>query len=345
MSELDLRQSSRAAGRPSPERLMRLASAFYGSCVLFSASDAGIFDVLDELGSADGATVASRCGLNERAATLLLNACVAVDLLDTEDGFYRNRPDVSAFLVSGKPGDMSQAIRYNRDVYPAWGRLRELVRTGKPVEAPSLHLGGDTARTREFVLAMHGRAMAIGRGVIPALDLSECKRLLDVGGGSGAYSILAAQANPHLHATVLDLPEVGRIAAELIRDAGLSERVEIMPGDYRQTPFPQGNDAVLFFGVLHQESAASIRALLPQAYAALQAGGRVYVLDMMTDQTRCRPPFSALFAVNMALTAEHGWVFSDQDIMGWLDEAGFVDCQCRPCPPPMPHWLAQARKP
>ena len=67
-------------------------------------------------------------------------------------------------------------------------------------------------------------------------------------------------------------------------------------------------------------------------------------MDMMTDATRCAPPFSALFAANMALTAEHGWVFSDADLKSWLEDAGFVDFSVTPLPPPMPHWIARAAK-
>ncbi len=334
-----------SSGYNSPARLMRMASAFHASCVLFTASDCGVFRVLEELGNADSKTVARKCGLNERAADLLLNGCVAQDLLEKlEDNTFRNRPDVSNFLIPGKPGDISQAIRYNRDVYPAWGKLPELLETGRPVEAPSLHLGDDETRTRDFVMAMHNRALAIGRGVIPCLDISSCRRLLDVGGGSGAYSILAAQANPQLQAIVLDLPEVVKISRELIAEAGLSEQVETMPGDYRETDFPADNDVIFFFGMLHQESESSIRSLLQRAWQALRPGGLIYVLDMMTDESRCRPPFSAMFALNMALTAENGWVFSDHELKQWMQDAGFKNAQTHPCPPPMPHWLVRAEK-
>ena len=59
---------------------------------------------------------------------------------------------------------------------------------------------------------------------------------------------------------------------------------------------------------------------------------------------RTQPSFSALFALNMALSAEHGWVFSDEDLQGWLKQAGFGDYACRPLPAPLPHWLASATK-
>jgi hypothetical protein len=103
-------------------------------------------------------------------------------------------------------------------------------------------------------------------------------------------------------------------------------------------------DAVNFFGMLHQESPDSIRALLGKAHASLNPGGIVTVMDMMTDRTHTSPRFSALFAVNMALTTESGWVFSDAELGEWMREAGFVDFAVKPLPAPMPHWLATGRK-
>jgi len=66
---------------------------------------------------------------------------------------------------------------------------------------------------------------------------------------------------------------------------------------------------------------------------------------MMTDPTHTAPKFSALFAVNMALTTTSGWVFSSAELTEWLQAAGFTDVDVRPLPPPIPHWMARARKP
>lgn len=331
-------------GTTSPARIVEMASAFYDSCVLFAACDLGIFKNLAELGEADLESITSACGLDRRGGRLLLDACVALGLCEKKEGRYRNSPETALFLVPGSQADLSGAIRYNRDVYGAWGRLREMVRTGKPVERPELHLGEDEERTRTFVLAMHHRALGIGQAVVPLLDLSGSKKVLDVGGGPGTYSMLIAQAFPGVECTVLDLPEVVKIAGELLGQAGMAERVKLIGGDYRRIAFPGANDAVLFFGVLHQEDEEAIRDLLRHAHAGLVPGGRVYVLDMMTDSSRTRPKFSALFSLNMALTTERGWVFSDEDLGRWFAEAGFRDFSCQPLPPPMPHWLASARR-
>lgn len=327
-----------------PDRIIDMASAFYESCVLFAASDLGIFARLAAVGHADADSLAGDLQLDKRGARLLLDACVALELLTKEGTLYSNTPESLAFLVPGAPGDLSAAIRYNRDVYPAWGKLGTFVRNGTPVERPECHLGQDPERTRTFVLSMHHRALAIGRAVLGELNLAGCRTLLDVGGGPGTYSVLISRKYPDIRCTVLDLPDVVKVADELIREQGCSERVTTLAGDYRTIDFPPGNDVINFFGMFHQESPESIRALLGKAHAALNPGGIVNVMDMMTDSTHTQPRFSALFAVNMALTTEHGWVFAESELTGWMQDAGFGDCRVKPLPPPMPHWFATARK-
>ena len=331
----------------SVQGIVDLASAFYGSAVLFAALENDVFTAVS--GAADGLSaerLAQQTGADPRGLRLLLDACVAVGLLHKADGLYRNTPAASQALVSGSPHDLTRAVRYNRDVYPAWGRLSELVRTGRPVEAPETHLGEDAERTRRFVLAMHGRALGIGRSVVPLLDLRGCGRLLDLAGGPGTYAALLAQANPGLSCVTVDLPAVSSVAAELVREAGLSSCVECRSGDYHTDTYEaEAYDVVTIFGALHQESPEQIVAILRRAQAALRPGGRIFILDMMTDSSHTQPAFSALFAVNMALTTEHGWVFSDEELKGWLREAGFEACQTRTVPPPMPHWLVSGRKP
>lgn len=339
MSKLDF-------SRVNPARLMNMANAFYESQTLLTSIELGIFSCLAGQEPCSASEVALSCGLNERGTHLLLDACVALGLLTKTDDKYSNSDEATFFLVPGQPGYLGKAMQYNADVYPAWGKLKELAKTGQPVEKPAIHLGDDPVRTRNFVLSMHGRALGIGQAVIPHLPLAGCQRVLDVGGGPGTYSVLMAQLHPQLECTVLDLPEIVAVAQELVKQKGeLAKRISFLPGDYHTAAFPEENDCLLFFGVLHQESPESILDLFKRAYVALKPGGSVFVMDMMTDQTHTKPAFSALFALNMALTTEHGWVFSDQELKGWLEAAGFDQFRAEPLPPPMPHWLARAVKP
>lgn len=315
--------------------IVDLASAYYGSAVLFAAIDAGIFEKVEKGG----------LDVSKRGVRLLADACAAIGLLSKERGVYSNTPAGKMALVPGSPADLTGAIRYNRDVYPVWGRLAEFAATGRPAERPQLHLGEDPARTRVFAESMFSRAMGIGRGIVPMLG-SLKGRLLDLAGGPGAYAILACRANPDLSAVTIDLPAISSIAAEKVSAAGLSGRIECRAGDWHALRVEEdAYDCATIFGALHQESPDSIRAILKSAAAALKPGGTLCVLDMMTDETRTSPRFSALFALNMALTAENGWVFSDAELKEWMREAGLEPGETRAAPPPMPHWLVSARKP
>ena len=330
----------------SVPEIVDLASAFYGSAVLFAALDMGVFKEIEEAGgSAELWPLSQEMGVSARGLGLLLDACVAVGVLGKSEGTYYNTPAGRAALVPGGPADLSKAIRYNEDVYPLWGRLAQLARTGRPVEPPTLHLGDDPERTRRFALSMRGRALAIGRGVVPMLDLSGCSRLLDLAGGPGTYAELIAKANPGLSVVTVDVPAVSAVAAECVAEAGLADRIECRAGDYHSDEYePEAYDAVTIFGALHQESPDQIRDILARANRALRPGGRMFILDMMTDRTHTEPAFSALFAVNMALTTENGWVFSDEELKSWLCETGFDPADAHPVPPPMPHWILSAVK-
>lgn len=325
-------------------QIVELASAFYGSSVLFAALELDVFTALQKTPGADVETLAQTLGCEVRGLRLLLDAAVAVGLLNKKDGDYTLTPAAAATLVCGAPQDLTQAIAYNRDVYPAWGRLAELARTGRPVEPPKLHLGDDPARTRRFALSMHGRALGIGRAIVPLLGLPRGARVLDLAGGPGTYALLMAQSDPTLTCDTYDLPAISAVARDIT--APCADRIHCHAGDYHTDVWPEAAyDAVTLFGCLHQESPEAIVDILRRATAALRPGGCVYVLDMMTGPDHTTPPFSALFAVNMALTTDHGWVFSDAELKGWMEAAGLEAFSCSPVPPPMPHFLAKAQKP
>ena len=334
------------ASEKSVSEIVALASAFYGSAVLFAALEIGVFGAIAEVGGAiDLMGLANELNVPPRGLRLLLDACVAEGLLGKQEETYFNTEAGRLALVPGGPADLSKAVRYNQDVYPAWGRLAQLVRTGEPVEPPQLHLGDDPERTRRFALAMRGRAQAIGRGVVPMLDLEGCTRLLDLAGGPGTFAEMIVKANPGLTCVTVDVPAVSAVARECVAEAGLADRIECRAGDYHTDDYePEAYDAVTIFGALHQESPEQICDILARAHRALKPGGRIFILDLMTDRTRTAPAFSALFAVNMALTTANGWVFSEDDLKRWLTETGFDPGETHPVPPPMPHWILSAAR-
>ena len=246
---------------PNPKPILDLANAFFGSCVLFVASDTGIFKRLAEKDTLDAATLAQDLNCSPRGLQTPSRCLCGRGPSNKDRPRLQQRPRNTCLSCAGKP-------RRSFDSYPLqprylWGmgRTSGIAKTGKPVERPELHLGEDQQRTRTFVMSMHGRAMGIGRGVVPLLDLAGRKKLLDVGGGPGTYSVLISQAFPEIDCIVLDLPEVVKVAQELIERQGAASRVSVLSGDYHTTPFPGEFDAVNFFGMLHQESPAGIGTL------------------------------------------------------------------------------------
>lgn len=319
-----------------PSRIMNLSTAFWDAQTLLTANRLGIFDTLaDEPLNAD--QLATRLELNERALTLLLNTLCALGLLQRQDDRYANSDESAAFLVAGKPGYLGNAIRYSDNLYETWGRLENAVREGQPQLETAAYTGQSEQMTRDFVYGMHDRALGIGRMLVEMIDLTGAEQLLDIGGGPGTYSALIAQRYPALQATVLELPGVAAHAETILKDMGVQERVSLISGDFRHTPFPEDNDAVLISGVLHRESSEGCRELINKAAIALRPGGQLIVSDVFTDEGGCAPAFATLFGLNMLLTAPDGGVHADAEVAEWMRDAGFSVSATLPFPPPMPH--------
>jgi predicted O-methyltransferase YrrM len=254
----------------------------------------------------DGLTapeLAARSGAQAEPMRMVLESCVDLGLLARDGERFRNTPTAETFLVRGRPAFLGGALTYARDLYPAWGGLTQLVKTGQPTMSPDTILGDDKARTRAVVMAMHERAKGIGSILSQMVDLTGRKRLIDVGGGPGTYSVALCRRTPGLTATVLDRPGVLEVSRELVDAAGFADRVALLPGDYLETPFGSGFDVALLSGMMHRETSAGVMQVLTKEFAALEPGGQIIVSDVFFDDDRKNsPPFTTSFALNMMLT-------------------------------------------
>jgi SAM-dependent methyltransferase len=319
-----------------PAPIVRLTTAYWDAQALLTANRLQLFDAFDA-GPRSAEEVAAALGLDPRATRLFLNALAGLGLLQAADGRYSHTPASQLFLSTRSPATMGNALRYADHLYDAWGKLEQSLRNGAPVVPAASYLGEDEARTQAFVRGMRDRATAIGRALVALVDVAGRKRMLDVGGGPGTYSDLFTSRYPGLHATVLELPGVARVARGLIAESGASERVDFLEGDYLATPFPQGNDFVLMSGMFHRETPEQCRRLIAKAYSSLVPGGLLAISDVFTDAGGATPAFASLFGLNMLLTAPDGTVHADADVAAWMAEAGFGDLATRAFPPPMPH--------
>ncbi len=333
-----------AATFSDPSAIVRLSTAYWESQTLLTANRLRLFDVLAE-GACSAEEVAARLGLDPRGAALFLRACVGLGLLQENAGRFENSAVTSAFLVTGRPAFMGNVIRYSDQLYGTWGSLESALRSGRPALPAETYLGDDPARTRNFVQAMHERALGIARALVGILDLHGREAMLDVGGGPGTYSVLLTERFPGLRSEVLELPGVAAVARELVAAAGASDRVILRDGDYHSAPFGSGKDVVLMSGMFHRETEQACRGLIQRAAGCLVSGGLLVVSDVFTDEGGTHPTFATMFGLNMMLTATDGGVHSDADVKRWMADCGFADLRVVPLPPPMPHRVVQGVKP
>lgn len=329
---------------PNPALIMRLALAYRSSMVLFAATDLDLFSPLAG-GAKDLGELVNATGAKAAPLQLVLDACVAEGLLTRDAGRYANTSVADAFLVRGRPAFIGHGLKYAEDLYPVWERLADLVRTGGPVIEPESILGDDKEKTRAFVLAMHERARGMSAVLPHGADFSGRRRLLDVGGGPGTYSIALVQRTPGLTSTVMDRPGVLEITREIVASNGCAERVDLRPGDYLTSDFGTGYDAVLLSGMMHRETPANCQLLLRKSFAALDPGGLVVVSDVFFDtEQKDAPPFAIHFALNMMLTSNEGSAHAKTEMARWMADVGFRGVEVRPLPPPNPHTLVVGTK-
>jgi len=303
-------------------QLIQLALGYWRSQVLFTANELGIFNILND-GEMTSKEIAQECKGSVDYIERLLNACVAIALLKKQNGCFQNSSLAKTFLVEGRPQYMGNWIRLMSTWYRPWECLPKAIRTGKPVEDPLEHLGKSSDYTRHFILAMHDYAMGPGKEMVNHLDLTGRRRLLDLGGGPGTYSVLLAQKNPELEPVVFDLPPVVEIAKEVICNYGLSDRVIVREGDYRVDDLGNGYDVVLLSNMLHQEDPDACKLILRKAYDALVAGGMLIVQAMFLNVEKDGPAWPALQSLLLLLVYEGGRAYSLEETLNMLDDTGF----------------------
>ena len=309
-------------------QVLKITEGFHDSQILFALNELGVFATLQN-GPRLLARLAAETGASEDGLERLLAAGVAQGLVALVDGTYANSELASAVLVAGRTGYLGNWLRFQSRYFKIWAGLKDAVLSGEPVADPMTFLGDDPEATREFVMAMDDYARLRGSEVVHHLDLAEASRVLDLGGGSGAYSILFAQRWPHLRITIFDLPGVLRIAAENCEAAGVTDRVDTVAGDFHRDELGDEFDVVFFSDALHQLAPADAELLLAKIDRALKPGGRLVVQGMFLGEDRVSPRWVTIVSLNMLLVYGSGRAYTVSETMGLLERAGFKDLEHR----------------
>ncbi len=311
-------QAKDAAGM-LPDDVVEMIRGFMPSRAVLTALELDVFTAIGE-----GATpqkIAGKIECAARATEMLLNALVALKLLQKEDGIYKNTPLSARLFVEGTPDSARLGQLHMANMWKRWSTLTDAMKAGTSV-AP--RIGGDGVKP--FIAAMDVNARGRAGAMAQAAGVNGAKRMLDMGGGSAAYSIAFAKAAPGLQCEIVDLADVLPITQEYIRKAGLADRISTRAGDMLSVPLEAGKyDLVLLSAICHMFSPEDNRQLLKRAYDALAPKGRVVISDFVLEAEKTAPRFGALFALNMLVGTEAGSSYSEPEYATWLKEVGFAE--------------------
>jgi predicted O-methyltransferase YrrM len=305
----------------------------YGTELLVAAI--GEFRLFDHLGDRpiERDALKVKLALEERPFVVLTTALRAMGLIAVEgDGLWRLTPLAEEHLLTEGPfyvGDYVSLAAASPGVQEMVARLKSNKPAGADDDqgAAFIFKEGSTsqmeaeASARFLTLALAGRAKNVAPHLAARLELSNVTKLLDVGGGTGIYSIALLQKNPHLRAVVLDRPEVLKVAAEMASEHGVSDRLELLPGDMFTTPIPRDCQAMLISNILHDWDVRENLALVHRCAQALPAGGRVLIHDVFLNDALDGPLPLALYSAAL-FTLTEGRAYSAAEYRSWLIAAG-----------------------
>jgi acetylserotonin N-methyltransferase len=171
---------------------------------------------------------------------------------------------------------------------------------------------------------MNSHSVASSKAVARQPLFAGVKSLLDVGGGSGIFSIELARHWPDLQATIMEIDTMCIAAQAFIDRAGLAGRVTTQAVDMFRQDWPSGHDGLFFSNILHDWSDDTCRLLAKKAFDALASGGQIMLHEMLMDDDGCGPETTASFSVLMLL-GTHGRQYSFAELRCFVEDAGFVD--------------------
>ncbi len=306
----------------NPGRLMQVSGAYWQGCALQAAVRLDLLTCLSG-GPLDVDAIAGKTGADKDGVTRLLEAMVAMGLVEKRQGLYANGQAAERWLVKDSPDYMGYMILHHYQLLQSWCLLDKAVTEGRP-QGPDLDF--DDPQWREnFLMGMFNIGMQTAPLVAGTLELDGRRRLLDLGGGPGTYAIFFCKENKGLEADVFDLPTTESFARRTIERFGMQARIGFVAGDYTSQDLPAGYDVVWISHILHSMGEDECQRLLAKVHGALLTGGLVAVHDFILNDQAPGPLFAALFSLNMLLRTGRGRSYRQAEIGHMLRQAGFRD--------------------
>jgi len=326
----------------NPMAVMEMASAYWKSSVLHTAVALDVFSKLSGK-KATAADLARECGADERGIEMILIALVPMGFLAKENGSFLNTPLSDTFLVRTSPRFQGGIVSMFESWVPAWSKLKDAVRTGAPV-VEKQHDHGDE-ETYTYIMGMLYRGIPQAALLAQEVPLPGKRRMLDVGGGPGIFTITMCQRNAGLTGVVFDLPQTLRVTRNIIAKYGAAASVETREGSYLADDFGSGFDVVLLSSMISQEGPDVIKSILTKSFKAMESGGTLLVQEQFLDTAKDGPLLPVLIGLNQLVHTPAGRAYSAKEVADMAFEVGFRELSFRPLPEPSPFTLITGVKP
>jgi predicted O-methyltransferase YrrM len=266
--------------------------------------------------------VATKLGAHEQMLELLLNALVAMRLLEKDGEGYGNSTVAATYLVPHSSQCVGHLLLLHDAEWENWGKLAQMIKTGqrsvdRHVFETDPELGGNV------LAVLHRIGQQSGPELAKRLQLSGTIRMLDLGGGAGTNAIAFCRIYPELSATVFDLPATLRLTERTVKEAGLDSRIVLRSGDFNRDSLGGPYDVVLMSDILHYQDFATNSALVQKVYSNLAPGGRLVIKDRFLDEVGTGPAWTTAFAVHILVNTQQGTCYKTADAMQWMTNAGF----------------------
>lgn len=298
--------------------LMRLANGYAESKVLLVSNELGLFTAIGD-GGKRADSLAAACGATCEGMKLLLQALVGLGLVRADAGRYWNSRLGAKYLDARSPTAVTNLLWLLNHHWSDWTGMAQAIRRGRSGWAP---VTKTAAFRRRFALAMHERSYVLAPRTLDGIRLPRgATRLLDLGGGSGAYSIALAQRHPDVHVLLVD--QAVSVARRHISEAGLRDRVAVRQGDVLTAPLDSGFDVVLLSNLLHDLSEAENRGLLRRVHGALRQGGKIVIVEYFLNPAGTLPAEAAVFSLLMYAFTPTGRSYAWKEVETWLRATGF----------------------
>lgn len=303
----------------TPQEFRELTYGFETSRVILTSIELNIFSVIGN-NEKTCEEISKELLTNERATNRLLSVLCSMDLLVKKEGKFSNTDFSLKYLDNNSPEFMSGLI-HTINLWDSWNTLTDAVRKGESIRT-NIYEDRKEDWIRNLIEAMHYRAKKKAPSDILSLDLINVTNVLDLGGGSGVYSMAFVKAKEDIKATVFDLPNVITLTKQYIQKTNLSDKISTMEGNYLTDSIGKKYDLIFLSAIIHSNSFDENKKLIKKCTAALNPKGQIVIQDFVMSEDRTSPTHGAFFALNMLVNTKGGDTYTESEIKSWFTDSG-----------------------